>query len=109
MELERDTLAIELAESRAASKDALLRTRAAEHKLLEMSTEMDAVLRFFPAQFPEASGLIMAGGRVCVANVEEATDGRSRELTMRTALLALRRGLDDQRQLLQVACARVGW
>ncbi len=105
MALERDALALELAESRAVSKDALLRTRAAEHKLLELTTELDAVLRFFPAQFPEASGLVMAGGRICVAAAEGAADGRPRELSVRTALLALRRGLDDQKQLLQVARA----
>ncbi len=103
MALERDTLALGLTESQVVSKDALLRTRAAEQKLLELTTETETVLRFFPAQFPEAIGVVLTSGRICVAVVEGAAEGRPRELTVRTALGALLRGLDDQRQLLQVA------
>ena len=96
--LERDTLALEMVESRSATKDAVLRMRASEHKLLELVTETDTVLRFFPAQFPEASGLSVVAGRTYVAG----QDGRPREATIRTALSALRRGLDDQSRVLQV-------
>ena len=96
--LERDSLALELAEGRATVKDALLRMRAAEHKFLELMKETDAVLRFFPAQFPEASGFSVVAGRTCVLGSE----GRPREATIRTALNVLRAGLDEQNRVLQV-------